>query len=393
MSVRVLHIASSLDLRSGGPAVALAGLAIGQQSAGLQVSVVATYREGDDQLLNDRLRREGVALTSIGPCTGRLARHAALQSAVAECVKAADVVHIHALFEEVQYLAARVAWDNQKPYVIRPCGMLDPWSLRRSWLVKRVYLAWRLHRMLRRATAIHYTTEFERRGAAALGLRPAAIVEPNGLDITEYENLPSAGAFRSRFHIPSAVPLIAFLGRIHPGKGVDYLVRSLAHPRLSRARLAVVGPDSGGYLAEMKRLADSCGVADRVVFTGLLSGDDRLAALVDADLFSLPSDHENFGIAVAEAMATGTPVIVSPEVGIADDVIAADGGSVTQSDPDLLGPELADWLDDPSRRAAAGRRARRFALERYDWRAIGRRWRDHYQAWVEPSRRARLVSV
>jgi glycosyltransferase involved in cell wall biosynthesis len=393
MSVRVVHVASSLDLRSGGPAVALAGLAIGQQRAGLQVSVVATFREGDDQRLDERLRREGVALTSIGPCTGRLARHTTLQSAVARCVKAADVVHIHALFEEVQYLAARLAWENQRPYVIRPCGMLDPWSLRRSWLIKRLYLAWRLHGMLRRATAIHYTTEFERRGAAALGLNAAVFVEPNGLDITEYQILPSGGSFRTHFDIPSDVPLIAFLGRVHPGKGVDHLVRALAHPLLTRARLAVVGPDSGGYLAAIKRLVDTHRVADRVVFTGLLSGDERLAALVDADLFSLPSDHENFGIAVAEAMAVGKPVIVSPEVGMADDVTAAGAGGVVHSDPEPLATELASWLENPSRRAEAGHRAREFALERYDWIEIGRRWRNHYQSWLEPHVSSRRVGA
>jgi glycosyltransferase involved in cell wall biosynthesis len=382
MSHRVLHVTSGLELRAGGPAVALAGLAAGQQRAGLDVRVVASFREAGMPSVSEQLGQAGVAITSVGPCTGKFARHPDLPAAVQAAVEAADVVHIHALFEEVQHLAAQAARRRGTPYVVRPCGMLDRWSLGHNWLAKRLYMAWRLSRTLREAAAIHYTTDFERRGASHLALAAPAIIEPNGIDLAEFETLPATGSFRSRFHVRADAPLIVFLGRVHPGKGVEPLVRALGSGLLPRAWLAVVGPDSGGYLETMRAIAHRCGVADRVVFTGLLAGPERISALVDADVAAQPSDHENFGIAVAEAMAVGRPVIVSPQVGIADDVTAAGAGGVVAAEPRALAAEIARWLDDAALRAAAGARGRAFAMQRYDWSDIGRRWRGHYDTLV-----------
>jgi len=374
----VLHVTSGLDIRSGGPAVSLAGLATGQNRAGLRVEVLATYRAGCEEGLEQQMRKDGVAVRCVGPCTGRFARCRDLNAAVATSVRNADVVHIHALFEEVQYLTAKYARERGIPYIIRPCGMLDPWSLRRNWLAKRLYMAWRLSRMLQSAAAIHYTTNFERQEAGQLALPNRTIVEPNGVDLTEYATLPPEGAFRGRFGIPVDAPLVTFLGRVHPGKGVEHLVKAIAAGSLARARLAIVGPDSAGHLADMRSLAASLGVADRVVFTGLLRGAERISALVDADVFALPSDHENFGVAVAEAMAAGTPVIVSPEVGIADDVTMAGAGAVVASNATTLAAEVTRWIDDPNLRATAGSRGRSFAMRQYDWSEIGRRWSGHY---------------
>lgn len=380
MTIRVLHVISSLDLRTGGPAVAVEGLAIGQQRAGLDTRVVATFREGESRHLEERMRGEGISVTRVGPCSGRLVRHHGLGAVIDESVAAVDVVHVHALFEEVQHLAARSARLRGTPYVVRPCGMLDRWSLRQNWFVKRAYMAWRLTRMLREAAAIHYTTELERQGAAHLTLAPRAIVESNGVNLAEHEALPAPGAFRDRHGVPRGAPLVLFVGRVHPGKGVELLVPALAACGVAEARLAVVGPDSEGYLARMRLLAERCGVADRVVFTGLLGGAERVAALVDADVFALPSEHENFGIAVAEAMAAGKPVIVSPQVGIAADVTSAGAGGVTPLEAPALGAELTRWLCDATLRSAAGARARAFALVRYNWNDIGRRWRGHYES-------------
>jgi glycosyltransferase involved in cell wall biosynthesis len=388
MSIRVLHVTSGLDLGSGGPAVALAGLVEGQQSAGIDVRVVASYRPEREPQLDEPMRRKGVAVTCVGPCRGRFARHPDLAAAVAAGVESADIVHIHALFEDVQHLAATCALQRGKPYVIRPCGMLDRWSLRRRWLAKKLYMTWRLSSMLRAAAAIHYTTRFEQLGASPLRLERPSIVEPNGVNIVDYEHLPAAGVFRKRFNVPGHSPLVAFLGRVHPGKGVDHLVRAIATAQLSNVTLAIIGPDSGGYLETIRSLANRCGVADRVLFTGLLKGQDRIAGLVDAAVFAMPSEHENFGIAVAEAMATGTPVIVSPEVGIADDVTAAGAGAVVPLHYKPLSAEIARWLTDPVLRAEAGERGRAYAFARYDWNQIGRRWGGHYAELLSVARSA-----
>jgi len=378
MSLRVVHTISSLDLRSGGPAVALAGLARGEREAGLDVSVLATFRDDATCDLVQSLQRAGIPVDMVGPCHGALCRHPDLRPTVDRMVGAADIVHVHALYEEVQHLAARTAARMGKPYVIRPCGMLDAWSLRHQRLKKALYMAWRLRKNLDRAAAIHYTTEMERVGSSHLELRPVVIVEPNGVFLDDFRMMPPRGSFRLTQPTVGDHPMIVFLGRVHPGKGVEHLIPALAacHPR--EARLVVVGPDSANYTTAMRRLAETCGVADRVVFTGLLRGADRVAALADADVFALPSDHENFGIAAAEAMAAGLPTIVSDEVGLAADVKASGAGSVVPRDPARIATELTRWLASPTMRQQVGERGRRFAFDRYDWAHIGHRWADHY---------------
>src|SRR5205823_1032369 len=121
------------------------------------------------------------------------------------------------------------------------------------------------------------------------------------------------------------------------------------------------------------------GVDGRVIFSGMLGGDDKLAALVDADLLSAPSYHENFGLAVIEALAVGTPVVVSDQVNIHPEISAEKVGGVVGLDVSALAHELDRWLDDAPRRAAASQRAPAFVRERYDSNTIARHWVEHYR--------------
>jgi glycosyltransferase involved in cell wall biosynthesis len=138
----------------------------------------------------------------------------------------------------------------------------------------------------------------------------------------------------------------------------------------------------------MREMAAACGVVGRVIFTGMMSGRERLAPLVDADLFGLPSDHENFGVAVVEALAAGAPVLISDQVNICREVREAGVGLVVEREPAAIARAIGQFLVDPAARDAAGGRARAFALGRYNWDVIGPRWVGHYGAMV-PSRGGR----
>src|ERR1043165_2615075 len=179
--MRVLHVISSIDSRSGGPSTALRGLAEAQARAGLTVSVLATFTPGQQTDLADQLQSLGVHVQLIGPCHGPLVRHPDLKRAVQQAVAQSQVVHIHALWEEIQHQAARAARAARKqkiPYIIRPCGMLDPWSLAQSRLKKRLYLALRLRRDLNRAALLHFTSQTERDLVAPLRLIAPTIIQP-----------------------------------------------------------------------------------------------------------------------------------------------------------------------------------------------------------------------
>lgn len=376
---RVVHIVSSLDPKTGGPVAALAGLAHAQHEAGVAVQIISTFRAEDDHAVADRLRDSGMDVTMIGPTRTPLRRHGEIAPVLRESIAACDVVHIHSLWEEIQHRAARIALDLDTPYLITPNGMLAPWSLAQSVLKKRLYMAWRLRNNLDRAAAIHYTTPMERDLAAALRIAAPPLVETLGVNLSEFETLPERGVIRRAYPQVGDRPIIMFLGRLYPGKGLEHLIPALARMQRRDAMLLAVGPDSDGYQRELADLAETHGVADRVIFTGLLSGAARVEALVDATLFALPSDHENFGVAVIEALAAGVPAVISKEVGIRDALERAGVCAVTERDADALAATLDRWLNDDALRNETAQKARPFVWRTYNWAEIARRWIGHYR--------------
>lgn len=378
--LRVLHVIPGLDAHIGGPAAALAGLAQAQQRLGMDVRVLTTSWHGCDFAPIERLRTQGISVGAVGPAP----RSRELRSAADSGVIDIDIVHIHGLWEEVQHQAAVAARRAGVPYIFRPCGMLDPWSLNQKYWKKRLYLNWRLRRDLNRAAAIHYTADLERDLASPLKLRPPSIVEPNGVDLKEFQTLPVCGTFRSRYDIDAACPLVLFLGRLHPKKGIELLLSAFAEAAPAPAILAIVGPGEQAYRERLEQLAVEAMIRERVSFVGMLRGADRVAALADADLFVLPSYQENFGIAVVEALAAGTPVVISDQVNIYREIAAAGVGGVVQTSVEPLAAELRRWLTDEPLRQRSAERARAFVWDHYDWDAIARQWVQHYTLLAKP---------
>lgn len=384
--MKVLHAIAGLDPRDGGPVAALRGLTAALSRHGARVHVVATYTNGADLHLAKELEAVGVDVESVGPVRTPLGYHRSLRPTLARLTSECDVLHIHGLWEQIQHVAARCAAARHVPYVFRPCGMLDPWSLRQSRWKKKLYLRWRLRRDLCRAAAIHFTTEQERRLTESLRLPPRAIVEPNGIDFTQYQNLPEPGAFRARHLQNSERPLLLFLSRLHPKKGLDLLLPALSRLKSSgepMPTLVLAGPCSESYRRELDGIIARHGLEACVHFTGMLNEAEKLEALVDADLFVLPSYQENFGIAVMEALASGTPVIVSDRVNLCHVVADHGVGDVVAPNVEAVAAALTRWLRDAQRRADAGRRGRELARAHYDWPGIAERWIEHYDEIVQ----------
>jgi glycosyltransferase involved in cell wall biosynthesis len=384
--MRVRHVISGIDPKNGGPTTALMGLTKAQVQLGLDVSVVATWQFTAGRDNAENFRRNGVRVEMIGPARGKLSRHPDLKTAVASAVAAADVVHIHALFEEIQHQAAAAGRRLGVPYIMRPCGGLDPWALSRGWLKKRLYLAWRLRRDLDAAAAIHYTTAAERDAAAALRLKPPAIIEPNGIDLSEFTDLPPRGELRRRFPQIGDRRIVLFLGRLHEKKGLDILLPAFAAANVPDAVLVLAGPMTDGYDATVRQLIAEHALHDRVVLTGMLTGRQRIEALVDAEIFVLSSYVENFGIAVIESLAAGTPVIISDRVNLAEQIRPHGVGEVLPLEVKSFGGSIGRWLKDQPLRDGAAARARPFALQNFDWREIATRWSGHYERLVEVTR-------
>jgi glycosyltransferase involved in cell wall biosynthesis len=407
-ALRVLHVIAGLGVRSGGPSSALAGLAAAQAAAGLAVGVLTAAAAPGEPTLADDLAARGVRVTA-APAGGRpVWPGRAFAAAVSAAVAGADVVHLHGAWEPVLHAAAVAARRRGVPYLFTPHGMLDPWALRQKAWKKRLYRLLSLDRDLRGAAAVHFAADRERdlslsagRGMAGGALTAdrwrepgLTVVEPFGIDAAEFDPPPPAGRFRARFPATAGRKVVAFLGRLHPGKGAEHLIPAMRHVTNPAALLVVAGPDSGDFGRVLREAAATSGVEGRVLFTGMLRGPDRLDLLADADLFALPSEHENFGIVVAEAMACGCPVLVSDEVNLGSAVAATDAGVVVPMAPAAdLPARVAVAIDAElarGRDAAERERIRAAALAAFDWTAIGRRWVGHYEAIVRPAANARF---
>lgn len=377
--MKILHAISGIDPSNGGPTFALLGLAGAQVQAGLSVQVVATWQREEGPAFAERFRERGVDVTMIGQASGKLSRHPQIQPVLDRLVPSVDVVHIHGLYEEIQVRACRTALRDGKPLVVTPHGLLDRYNMHGNGIAKRIYLRLRLWRSLHHASMIHVATEFEKRNVERLRLTAPCRVEPFGLDLAEFENLPPAGQFRSRFAETGDRQIVLYLGRIQKGKGLEILVPAMARLIASTGvapTLVIAGPDEG-YRATIERLIDTDDLKSHVLFTGMLHGRGRIEALVDADLLAAPSLHENFSMSVAEALAAGRAVVVSDQVGLADLVKTHGLGGVGRVDVDDIATQLARVLNAPDR-SAMGERARRVMFSDYRWDRIGQHWVQHY---------------
>jgi glycosyltransferase involved in cell wall biosynthesis len=348
---------------------------------GLRVTIVSTHGPDFRDDIVHQLRSAGVGVILIGPTSRLLARHRQIKPVLRGLISQSDVVHIHGLWEEIQHQAATVARQRGVPYLITPHGMLDPWSLSQSAIKKRLYLALRLRHDLNNAAAIHFTDEVERDLTAPLKLTAPALVERLIIDLHDFASLPPRGQFRAKYRelLTDDRPIVLFLGRLHHKKGLELLIPAMADVKPGNAVLVIAGPDSGdGYRARLEALARQQGIADRTLFTGMLYGGDRVAALVDADVFALPSYQENFGVAVIESLAAGTPVVISDQVNIHRQISENRLGGVVRTDASSVAAELTRWLTDATLRQDASRRAPEFVRAQYDREQIARRWAEHY---------------
>jgi glycosyltransferase involved in cell wall biosynthesis len=373
--LKVLHVIPSLAAADGGPSRALALMERALAAQGVTVETAATDDAGPGRRNgkpagaalseNGAVRRyfpKRLEFYKVSPGLARwLLRHAGDY----------ELVHIHALFSFASAAAAWAAWRAGVPYIVRPLGTLTRYGVgrRRPWL-KRLSLAWVEGPLLRRAKAVHFTSEAERLEAEALGVPLRGAVIPLGI-----EPGPEADgeALRTRFPALRGRRCVLFLSRLDPKKNLEGLLRAfaLAQAEFPDALLLVAGDGAPAYAASLKSLAERLGLAGRVVWAGHLDGALKADAFALAEIFALPSLSENFGIAAAEALMAGVPCLLGEGVAIAAEVERAGAGLAVAPDPDSILRGLARLLRGDM--AQARQAAAALAREQYSAQAMGER--------------------
>lgn len=370
--MRVLHVIPAVANRYGGPSAALRGMTVALASRGLSVTVATTDADGPARLavpLDGAVVEGGVTYRYFGrSAPGEYKFSWPLTRWLYREVRSFDVIHIHALFSYSTAAAARLAARARVPFILRPLGTLGAWSLGyRSWK-KRPYLRLVERRHLRDAAALHATSDVEAGALASLGYAGKTRVIPLGVDVLDDLPVPLTSEQSTG---PSTRPVrLLFLSRLHPVKNLPLLLNAVALLGRSsgpRVDLTVAGEGEPAYEEELRRLVATLDLSDRVRFVGRLEGEAKERAFDGADLFVLPSKHENFGIAAAEALARGVPALLSREVGIALEVERAGAGRTAEADASSLASAITSLACDRDRLQAMRRSALELARERYSW--------------------------
>lgn len=297
-------------------------------------------------------------------------------------IKKFDIIHLHEYRGIPNVCAHYFARKKSIPYILQAHGsspgVIGYQEIDRT-LSKQLFDNIIGNKIANNASKLIALTSVEAESYQRLGANCRKIeIIPNGINLTEFKNLPRKGKFREIYKISSKALIILFLGRINKIKGLDILAHAFSDivKELRNAKLVIIGPDDG-YLKTLEHLTNQLELSDKVIFIGPLYGVDKLEAYVDADIYVLPSVYETFPLTVLEALACGTSVVVTDNCGISDTVIKL-GGFVSSSDSSDLGRVIIQALTTEKRGKGGNDKSRSVILNDFNWTTIAKRYEDLY---------------
>jgi glycosyltransferase involved in cell wall biosynthesis len=374
--LKVLHVVPAVAARYGGPSEAALKMVSALTDAGVEALLATTNADGPAQLAVPTgepveyhgcrtiffSRLPGESLKASPRLGGWLRRHA----------NDFDLLHVHSVFSHPSVAAGNAARAAGIAYLVRPLGQLDTWSLSQHPLRKRMFLAAGGQKLVERAAAVHWTDALERQNAPRFASNRPGFVTPLGVDEALFDGDETV----------ERPPAVLFLSRLHPKKNVESLIEAFleAGSEFGAWRLVIAGEGDVDYVATLRALVASRGGQARIQFVGWLAGDGKLQALREAAVLALPSRQENFGIVVAEAMAAGTPVLVSDAVALAGEVARTGAGWVASATGEGLREKLVEAMSSEEERTRRGAAGRRLATEKFRWRGVATSLLREYEA-------------
>lgn len=409
--MRVLHAVASLDPASGGPARSVPQLLIALKEEGLDVALWVASR-----VIPEWSR----ALTEMG---------IPVICEESPDLKGVSLIHDHGVWLPSNHRVAQWAREAGIPRIVSPRGMLEPWAMAHKKWKKR--LAWWLYqrRDLLDAAALHATAESEASQFRKLGLKMPVIVSPNGVglpnNVSRVEGResrerketglrirddggrvggelklepkrreplrktqlsgdgikPEGGYLKPEYRIPNPKSLktALFLGRIHPKKGLPMLVEAWGRVRPEGWRMRVVGPDEAGHRSEIDSMVQAAGLEDAWSLEDAVSDEQKWDLYRESDLFILPTHSENFGISVAEALASGLPVITTTGAPWRGLVEHQCGWWVDPSVDDLAGALQEATSNRSVSLKSMGDRGREWVARDFSWKGIAQSMLNGYK--------------
>jgi glycosyltransferase involved in cell wall biosynthesis len=384
--MKVLHIIPSISPKLGGPTQVVLNLVRALRKEGIDVEI-ATTNDDDGLLLNvpllECVEYQGLPVWFF-PHAARIKAFLpslAFTQWLWQNIKNYDILDNHYLFSYLPSCAAVFAQWQQVPYTVRIMGQLTPWALAQSKLKKHVYSYLIEKRNLNQAAAIHCTSVGEMEDVSAFGVKPPKVVLPLGVNPPTLIG-DAKSQLQYRYNLSEEVPIILFLSRLHYKKRPELLIQTLGELKKQEQNfyLLIAGSGQDTYVQSLQKMVASLNITNQTSFVGFVSGYEKDLLLQGSDLFVLPTYSENFGIALAEAMVSGLPIITTPGVQIAPEIDEAEAGIIVEGEIGSLKTAIADLLKNPQLREQMGENGRLVALQRYSWQTVAQQLVSTYQA-------------
>jgi glycosyltransferase involved in cell wall biosynthesis len=360
--------------KEGGPAHSSFYLAKALRSAGSDVRVVTTDRNGPERLtvpLDRWTERDGVPVFYASTRNGAWLRSPTYAKAIRFAVERSDVCLMSGIFWNYTGLVAASACRRLNiPYLTLPRGLLSPWALRHKGLKKRLYWTLLAERIVSRSAAIIALARQEFEDIRAVHLSVPIHIIPNGACVEEMSSVELSEPSRRSGNSP----YILFLGRIHAKKGLDILVPAFEQIARSspHVSLVIAGTVDAAYARQFEGLLSENSARDRIRLTGNVSGADKARLLAGASIFVLTSHSEGLPVAVLEALSAGLPVVITPGCNLPE-VAAAHAGIEVAPEVQSTAAALMTLVADPELRSEMGSNARKLARESFSWQGVARR--------------------
>lgn len=367
-NMKILHVIPYIHPRYGGPSKAIIEMCKSQKDMGIDVEIATTHFHNEEPVLISSLK-----INFFPSYLGELKYSPELKKWLEKNIKKYDLVHIHTIFAYSTVIGTKLSRKYKIPHIIRTTGQLYEWCLNnKSKFRKKLW--WHLFDKgsIKSADSIHYTTIEESRKIAYKIKPKSKYVLPIGL-IKQKNKIVDIPLIKNKKYF-------IFLSRLNPIKGLDLLLPSIKEVLLkNNYHLIIAGSGEEEYIQKLKKKISHLNLNNHVIFVGHVSGDTKYTLLKKARAFILPSHSENFGIAIIEAMAVGTPVLTSNKVGIYDDIINAKAGMVFSLKKDQI-KFCCDKIINNDRFAnSISENAKKLVEEKYNWSKITTKQIQIYQ--------------
>ena len=370
-AVKIFLSVTSLDRRYGGPAFSVGRLAAALAEASIEVGLWTPDGSAIDA---------GLDVVPFAAANPVRKLSGSLRNALT-AFGTPDIMHDNGIWMPHNHYIARIAWRRGIARVVSTRGMLEPWATAHKRLKKAA--AWRLYqkRDLEQAALLHATSEAEAANLRSRGLGRTVTVIPNGVDIPP---LPDGATSKEK-----SSKTALFVGRLYPVKGLPTLIKAWGRAMPTGWKLVIAGPDEAGHLGELKRLVAAQRLEQTISFVGAVAGDAKRSLFLDADLFVLPTHSESFGMAVAEALSYGVPVLTTTA---APWPLLEESGCGWRVAPDFEGMThglAAATSTERELLASMGERGREVVAERFKWNAVAARFSSEYTRIISENVRPR----